>query len=101
MIKGKTASGFEFEVPEGLKKDVKLLRAVRDFYKAEKEGNQEMLLDKALDLPIAVLGNSENEERLYKHLESVHGRALIDDLMAELTEIVNVAAEEEKAIKNS
>ncbi len=101
MIKGKTASGFEFEIPNGLAKDVMFLRAVRDFYKAEQDGDQEKLLDKALDLPVLVVGGSEQEERLYKHIKAIHGNVPIDVLYAELKEIIDIAAKEEKAIKNS
>lgn len=101
MIKGKTSSGFEFEIPEGLGKDINFLRAVRDFYKASEEKNQEKMLDKALDIPRVVFGTPEKEERFYKHLEAIHGRALIDDVLAEITEIVDIVGKEEAEVKNS
>lgn len=101
MIKGTTSSGFEFQIPEGLGKDVMFLRAVRDFYKAEKDGNQEDLLDKALDLPVLVVGSSEEEERLYKHIKAIHGNVPIDVLYGELKEIIEIASAKEREVKNS
>lgn len=100
MIKGKTESGFEFQIPEGLGKDVLFLRTVRDFYKAEKTNDQEKLLDCALDLPVLVVGSSEEEERLYKHIKAIHGTVPIDVLFRELTQMIEAASAEERAVKN-
>lgn len=101
MIKGETKSGFKFTAPEGLGKDILFMKTVKAFYRAADKGDSDEMVDKALDLPVQILGTSREEERLYKHLKKLHGRVLYDDLFDELKEIIAIIMREDGTVKNS
>lgn len=77
MIKGKTKSGFEFEINEEQLNDYRFLKEV-----ARVEDNPlrfPFLLEKML--------SEEQEERLMKHLEDKEGRVDPDKVMEEVKDI--------------
>ena len=77
MIKGKTTSGFEFEINEEQLNDYRFLKEV-----ARVEDNPlrfPFLLEKML--------SEEQEERLMKHLEDKEGRVDPDKVMEEVKDI--------------
>ena len=97
MIRGITGSGFEFNIPDGMDKDFRFIKA----YKKIKSGDEDQALEGAIDLVSAVFANEEEEERFYKHLASQHeGRVPSDILYQELNEIVELAAKKDESVKN-
>ena len=85
MVKGKTTSGFEFEIPDGLAKDFRFIKA----YSMIKSGDQEKALDGAIKLVSVIFSNEAEEERLYEHLAKQNeGRVPMDVLFAELDDII-------------
>lgn len=98
MITGKTKSGFEYSIPDGLTEDFRFVVA----YKKIKSGDGEEQLDAAISLVSVVFSNDEEEKRFYEHLASVNGgRVPAPVLYQELFEIVSQASEQEQAAKNS
>lgn len=79
MIKGKTTSGFSFEIDPEAFNDWRLLRKIR----AVDKGEGQM----AADVAEAILG-SEQLELLENHIEKEHGKVTITDMMVELEEII-------------
>ena len=77
MIKGKTTSGFEFELDEDVLDDYELLETV---LKAEK-GDGNMI--KAVDM---LLGEAQ-KEALKNHVRNEKGRVSATRIMEELAEI--------------
>lgn len=78
MIKGKTSTGFEYEIEETAFDDMRLLGALTKLEKGD-----------TMQLPLIVervLGE-EQEEKLYRHLEETEGRASITGASNEITEI--------------
>lgn len=68
MIKGKTSSGFEFEIDEGLKDDMELVDAI-----AEAMGENSLAISKVC---LIVFGK-EQRKRLYDFLRGDDGRVHI------------------------
>jgi hypothetical protein len=99
MVKGVTSSGFEFEIPDGVKNDFRFIKAYRDL----KSADEDKQADGALALVSATFCDAEQEGRFYDHLAAEHeGRVPIDILYAELSEIIRIASEsEDKALKNT
>lgn len=96
MINGRTQSGFEFHIPEGLDKDFRFVKA----YSLIMSGDEEKALDGAVKLVSVIFSDEEEEERLYRHLAKEHGgRVPLDVLFAELNEIIEFSKQEE-SIKN-
>lgn len=85
MVKGKTTSGFEFEIPDGLAKDFRFIKA----YSMIRSGDEEKALDGAIKLVSVIFSNDAEEERLYDHIaEQNEGRVPIDVLYDELNDII-------------
>ena len=78
MLKGKTESGFEFELEEDVLDDYELLEALR---KTDKEGAQE-----AIDVVNILLGE-EQKERLKEHVRNEKGKVSAERLLGEVGEI--------------
>lgn len=98
MVSGKTKSGFEFSIPEGLSNDFLFVRAYRKMV----GGDGEEALDGAADLVSVIFADDKEEERFYKHLAKLHGsRVPMDIMFEELTEIITIAGEQDANIKNS
>lgn len=86
MLKGKTKSGFEFEIDEKLADDMELLEAI-----AETAQNE-----LALPALIKKLLGPEQKDRLYEHLRTKKGNVPIKKTMEEFEEIMNTASEKTK-----
>ena len=77
MMKGKTSSGFEYQIDENTLDDMRLL----DLIVEVAEGD----LTKISHVADRVLG--KQKEELYKHLEGKDGRVSIKKVSDEITEI--------------
>ncbi|MBQ1576662.1 MAG: hypothetical protein IIZ83_06855 [Oscillospiraceae bacterium] len=97
MITGTTSSGFEFRVPDGIKKDYRFLRA----YKKLRSGRTEQQLDGALEMVACVFGDEAEEDRFLQFLADEHGRADVETVFRELGEIIAKASEEDDDVKKS
>lgn len=86
MLKGKTKSGFEFEIDEKMANDMELLEAIAE---AEVETYKFPAVLKK------ILGD-EQKSRFYDHLRTKKGNVPIDKAMKEFVEIMNEASEETK-----
>ena len=93
MITGTTSSGFEFRVPDGIKKDYRFLRA----YKKLRSGRTDQQLDGALEM----VGDEAEEDRFLQFLADEHGRADVETVFRELGEIIAKASEEDDDVKKS
>jgi len=80
MIKGTTASGFEFEVDEDLLQDCEFLEL---FAHVMKGGTDSMEI---FDLAENALGTKQKKQ-LYDHVRGENGRVPLDGFTAEMTEI--------------
>lgn len=89
MIKGVTASGFEYEIDENKLKNMRVLKL---FQKMQKDNGTAFL-----EAITAVLGE-EQEERLYNYLEEKEGSANVENTVREFGEILRTAGD---ALKNS
>lgn len=78
MIKGKTATGFEFELDEEVLDDYELLEALNKIDK----GNGEC----AVDMVDRLLGEQQ-KEKLKEHVRAENGRVSTKILMTEVGEI--------------
>lgn len=87
MIKGKTKSGFEYEIPEENLNNYELVETL-----GELEANP-LLISKTVDL---LLGK-EQKEKLKEHLRTDSGMVPTDKISEEIMEIFN----NQKETKNS
>lgn len=78
MIKGTTASGFEFEVDPNVFDDWMLLKKIR----AIDNGNGQL----AVDVAQTILGD-EQLDRLENHVAKKNGKVRVTDIMVELEKI--------------
>lgn len=95
MIKGKTTSGFKFEVNDGIGNDFRVLEAIAD---ADSE-DESAKVRGTVELVRVLLGK-DGKASLYRHLEKIHGSVPTDAVLAEVTEILKISREESKAVKN-
>ena len=86
MLKGKTKSGFEFEIDEKVADDMELLEAI-----AEAE-TQTYKFPQVLK---KILGE-EQKQKLYDHLRTKKGNVPIEKAINEFIEIMNEAGKETK-----
>lgn len=86
MLKGKTKSGFKFEIDEMIADDLELLEEIA---KADKD------VTVFPDVLEKILG-ADQKKALYDHLRNEHGRVSIKAAVDEFTEIMNIAGEETK-----
>ena len=77
MIKGKTKSGFEFEIDENVFDDWELLKNIRAIDKGESS--------LVVDVVETILG--EQAEALESHLKEMHGKVTITAMEEELEAI--------------
>ena len=98
MIIGKTKSGFEFSIPEGLDKDFRFIRA----FSMINSGDEEKILDGYVALVSVIFSNEAEEKRMYDHLAAMNdGRVPMDALDEELNEIIAASKEQSESVKNS
>lgn len=88
MIKGKTSTGFEFEISEDVVNDYELVENL-----AELEDNP-LMISKVVN---KILGK-EQTEKLKNHVRDDKGIVPIDKMTKEIIEIFQISGEE---IKNS
>ena len=86
MLKGKTKSGFKFEIDETIADDLELLEEIA---KADKD------VTVFPDVLERILG-VDQKKALYDHLRNEHGRVSTKAAVDEFTEIMNIAGEETK-----
>lgn len=88
MIKGKTSTGFEFNVDERIKDDWRIIDAIVD---SESE-DASVKLKASKTLVDLILG--KDKERMIKHItDNNDGFCTSDALLAEITEIFNAIKE--------
>lgn len=90
MIKGKTSSGFDFAIPDGLKQDYRFIRA----YSLIRSGDADKEVQGATELVASVFGNPAEEQRFLRHVEAINGRPTVDAVYKELGEIIQAATED-------
>lgn len=92
MIKGKTSSGFEYQIEDDARDDMELLEAFMEIDDG-KIG--------ALRKVIKSLLGDEQKTALYDfHRDKKTGRVPASKIMADLSEILNDAGEQSTAVKN-
>lgn len=88
MIKGKTESGFEFEVDKNAMNDMRVLDAI-----VEIDSGADPL---SLSFLVSRILGKEGKENLYKHLEKEDGRVPIEDVSTEIIEIFGAMGDDGK-----
>lgn len=91
MVKGKTKSGFAFEVDDEVRDDYDLLKAFSKLQKGEAEQ-----LDEAVEL---LLG-PEQRDKLREHCRGKSGRVLASKIIKEVDNIITVIGQSEDDTKN-
>lgn len=88
MVSGKTASGFEFKIDEGIADDMEFMELLAD------------AMEDAVRFPkvIEQLLGKDQKKLLYDHIRGDNGRVSIEKAIEEFTEIMNLAGE---GLKNS
>ena len=94
MISGKTKSGFEFSINEHIVDDWRVARAIAES-QSKKESEQIAGAVKVVNL---VLG--DQEEALCNHVMREDGSVPINTLMDEISEMMTIAKEKNKEVKN-
>lgn len=98
MITGKTSSGFEFSIADGLDKDFRFLKAYRKMH----SGDENKTIEGLEELISVVFSNDDEEERYYRHVASIYGgRIPMDILESEMNEIFESAKQKDENVKNS
>lgn len=97
MIEGKTSTGFEYSVTEGIENDWRIVQAFR---KAT-DGDYLKQIDAAGDLVEIILNDHDQEKALYEHIAAGNGgRVPTNELFKEIKEIIEEAKKQSNAIKN-
>lgn len=79
MIKGKTKTGFEFEVEENVIDDMRIVEAVANIVNGTEPLAVVMIVNKIL--------GEQQKERLYQYLEESDGRVSIEKVSNAITDI--------------
>ena len=95
MIAGTTKSGFQFEVPDGIGNDFRIVEAIAD----ADSGDESERLRGTVDLVRLLLGE-DGKKALYRHLAEICGSVPTDRVIEEVTEILKLARERSKEVKN-
>lgn len=80
MFKGKTSTGFEYELSDSVKDDWNFLKLLRKIDSGEAQY--------IVDVSFKLLGE-EQEERLEKHIEEKEGCVKASSMIREVFEILN------------
>lgn len=91
MVKGKTASGFQFKIYEEARDDMELLENITKF----DAGHKELLPD----VLVGLLGQ-EQKDKLYDHCRGKSGRVSATKVFEELKSIFDVIQNSEDDLKN-
>lgn len=89
MMKGKTSTGFEYEVDEDVFDDMELIDALADVT----SGRDSLQISAAV---LKIFG-TEQRKKLYDHLRNEHGRVPTEKIMDAITEIVESSEESKKS----
>lgn len=93
MVTGKTSTGFEYSIKEGLTSDFRFVKAYRDY----RSSNPEKQIDGVCDMISVVFSDEEQERRFYQHIADVYGgRVPTDKLLIEVNEIIAQFGDETK-----
>lgn len=95
MITGKTKSGFEYEIEEGVLRDYRMLDALGDI----QYGNADERVFANVRLCNLLLGE-EGKKRLFGHLKEPDGAVPTEKVFAEVKEIFNGILGRSKEAKN-
>lgn len=95
MIEGKTKSGFEYTVDEGVLRDYRMLDALGDI----QYGNPDERVFANVRLCNLLLGE-EGKKRLFKHLREQNGTVPTEKVFAEVKEIFNGILGRSREAKN-
>lgn len=87
-MKGKTQSGFKFEIKDEVMNDMELLEAV-----AETQSGDDLKVMSALSLIITKLLGKDKKKELYDHVRTKDGRVPIDALNKEVLDIFSAKQE--------
>ncbi len=93
MVKGKTSSGFEFEVNEKVTKSWEFTKTVK-LVKSRDDADQ---VSGVVDIVHMLLGNQE--DALMDHLRDSDGYAMTADIVAEISEILAIIQKEDPETK--
>lgn len=94
MISGVTKSGFAFEVPEDIETDFRVIEAIAD---ADSEDASDKL--RGMVHLVRLLLGENGKNRLYSKLRTECGSVPTEKVLAEVTEILQIAGERSKAVK--
>lgn len=87
MVKGKTRSGFEFEVAEDIANDMELFEALCDWDAGD---------PKAV-VPVCRIVLGEQKKALYDHLKAIYGRVPMDKAAEEIEDIFTALKDGKKS----
>ena len=91
MIKGKTESGFAFQIDEEARDDMELLDAILKLDAGEKQYMSEVV--------VRLLGE-EQRDKLYDHCRGKSGRVLASKVLAEVNGIFEAIQNSDSDLKN-
>lgn len=95
-VKGKTSSGFSFEIDSDVFNDWRFLKAVR-----KSNANGKDALDASLDLVAFLFNDPKEEENFYEFLAGQNGgRVPVEVVGKEVGEIMKIVQEKSKEAKN-
>lgn len=97
MIHGTTSAGFAFTIDEGIDRDYRFIRAYRQI----KASDPDAALAGAVDLVSIVFNDRAQEDAFLRSIADENGRVPADRVYAGINEILEIAAEKSKAVKNS
>lgn len=95
MIKGTTKNGFAFEIDESIGGDFRVVEAIAD---ADSDDASAQLRG-TVNLVRLLLGE-DGKKRLYRHLAAENGTVPSSEVIATATEILQIARERSKEVKN-
>lgn len=93
MITGKTKSGFEFSISEGLTSDWRYIKAYRD----AKSTDENRQIDGICSMAEVIFNDTAQEEAFYKHIAQTYGGRVPSKVVwSELDEIIGILRESEE-----
>ena len=92
MVKGKTATGFNFKITDDARDDMELLENIARFDRGERD---------VLPMLIEGLLGAEQKSKLYDHCRSKTGRVSAKGVLTEVADILKIIQEsDDTATKN-
>ena len=87
-MKGKTQSGFKFEIKDEAMNDMELVEAI-----ADTQSDDELTVMSGLSLIVTKLLGKEKKKALYDHIRTKDGRVPLDALNKEVVDIFSTKKE--------